>query len=184
LDTESNQKVTEVDLINRCINKDRRMQELLYNRYAPKMYAICLRYCKDEEDARDVLQDGFVKVFRGLQNYRGDGSFEGWIKRIFANTAIEHYRRTERKNITVVEPQDVELEDSAWDALDNLAEKDIIKMLQELSTGYRLVFNMHVIEGYSHKDIGEILGSSEGTSKSQLARAKAMLKQMVEERLS
>ena len=94
MDTESNQKVTEVDLINRCINKDRRMQELLYNRYAPKMYAICLRYCKDEEDARDVLQDGFVKVFRGLQNYRGDGSFEGWIKRIFANTAIEHYRRT------------------------------------------------------------------------------------------
>lgn len=179
MDTERNQNVSEVDLINGCLNRDRRMQELLYQRFSPKMYAVCLRYCKGPEDAQDVLQDGFIKVFRSLHNYRGEGSFEGWLRRVIINTAIEHYRKA-TKSATVVEPQEDELEDPSWNALQNLAEKDIIKMLQQLSPGYRLVFNMHVIEGYSHKEIGEILGSSEGTSKSQLARAKTMLKQMVE----
>ncbi len=180
MDTQRNQNVFESDLINGCINKDRRMQEMLYQRFSPKMYAVCLRYCKDPEDAQDVLQDGFVKIFRSLHNYRGDGSFEGWLRRIIVNTAIEHHRKAAR-NVATIEPQDVEIEDTALDALKNLAEKDIIKMLQHLSPGYRLVFNMHVIEGYSHKEIGEILGSSEGTSKSQLARAKTMLKQILEE---
>jgi RNA polymerase sigma-70 factor (ECF subfamily) len=173
--------VSETDLINGCLNKDRRIQEELYQRYAARMYAVCLRYCKNPEDAQDVLQDGFVKVFRGIQNYRGDGSFDGWLRRVIVNTAIEHYRRS-AKNIAVVDPQDVEIEDPSWHALQNLDEKDIIAMLQHLSEGYRLVFNMHVIEGYSHREIAEILGTTEGTSKSQLARAKAMLKQMVEQR--
>jgi RNA polymerase sigma factor (sigma-70 family) len=145
------------------------------------MYAVCLRYCKNPDDAQDVLQDGFVKVFKGIHNYRGDGSFDGWLRRVIVNTAIEHYRRS-AKNIVVVDPQDVEVEDPSWHAFQNLDVKDIISMLQHLSEGYRQVFNMHVIEGYSHKEIAEILGTTEGTSKSQLARAKAMLKQMVEER--
>jgi RNA polymerase sigma factor (sigma-70 family) len=157
------------------------MQEMLYHRFSSKMYAVCLRYCKDAEDAQDLLQDGFVKIFKNLEKFRGEGSFEGWIRRIFVNTSIEHFRKS-LKNFSVSDTQEVIVEDSSWNALDNLAEKDIIKMIQELSPGYRQVFNMYVIEGYSHKDIGEILGISEGTSKSQLARAKGILKKMVEEK--
>lgn len=159
------------------------MQELLYHRFAPKMYAVCLRYCKDAADAQDLLQDGFVKIFKNIEKFRGEGSFEGWIRRIFVNTSIEHFRKSV-KNYAVADTQDISIEDPAWNALDNLAEKDIITMIQELSPGYRQVFNMYVIEGYSHKDIGEILGISEGTSKSQLARAKGILKKMVEQKLN
>ena len=183
MNTESNLSVSEADLINGCLNKDRKMQELLYQRYSSKMYAVCLRYCKDAEDAQDLLQDGFVKIFKNLDRFRGEGSFEGWIRRIFVNTSIEHFRKS-LKNFSVSDTQEITIEDPSWNALDNLAEKDIITMIQGLSPGYRQVFNMYVIEGYSHRDIGEILGISEGTSKSQLARAKGILKKMVEDKLS
>ncbi len=151
------------------------MQEMLYRRFSPKMYAVCLKYCKDAEEARDLLQDGFVKIFKNLKKFRREGSFEGWIRRIFVNTSIEHFRKS-LKNSCVAEPEEILIEDASWNALDNLEAKDIIKQVQELSPGYRQVFNMYVIEGYSHKDIGGILGISEGTSKSQLARAKGILK--------
>ncbi|MEI7734662.1 MAG: RNA polymerase sigma factor [Ferruginibacter sp.] len=180
---ESNQNVPESDIIKGCINKDRKMQELLYHRFASKMYAVCLRYCKDAADAQDLLQDGFVKIFKNIEKFRGEGSFEGWIRRIFVNTSIEHFRKSV-KNYTVTDTHDISIEDPSWNALDNLAEKDIISMIQQLSPGYRQVFNMYVIEGYTHKDIGEILGISEGTSKSQLARAKGILKKMVEQKLN
>ena len=147
---------------------------MLYQRFSSKMYAVCLRYCKDADEAHDLLQDGFVKIFKNLKKFRGEGSFEGWIRRIFVNTSIEHFRKS-LKRFCVSGPQEISIEDSAWNALDHLAAKDIIKMIQELSPGYRRVFNMYVIEGYTHKDIGDILGISEGTSKSQLARAKGIL---------
>ena len=183
MNTESNQNVPEADLIKGCLNKDRQMQEMLYHRFSSKMYAVCLRYCKDTDDAQDLLQDGFVKIFKNLEKFRGEGSFEGWIRRIFVNTSIEHFRKS-LKNFSVPDTKEIIIEDPAWNALDNLAEKDIIKMIQELSPGYRQVFNMYVIEGYSHKDIGDILGISEGTSKSQLARAKGILKKMLENRFN
>ncbi len=183
MNTESNQSISESDLIRGCLAKDRKMQETLYHRFSSKMYAVCLRYCKDADDAQDLLQDGFVKIFKNLDKYRGDGSFEGWIRRIFVNTSIEHFRKSIKYN-TVGDSAEVVIEDPTWNALDNLGEKDIIKIIQELSPGYRQVFNMYVIEGYSHKDIGDILGISEGTSKSQLARAKAILKKTVEEKLN
>ncbi|MFN8251967.1 MAG: RNA polymerase sigma factor [Ferruginibacter sp.] len=156
---------------------------MLYQRFSSKMYAVCLRYSKNSDDAQDLLQDGFVKVFKNISKFRGDGSFEGWIRRIFVNTSIEHFRRSV-KNYQVTDTNEITIEDPSLTALDNLAEKDIITMIQELSPGYRQVFNMYVIEGYSHKDIGDILGISEGTSKSQLARAKGVLKKMVEEKLN
>lgn len=179
----SNHIPSESDLIQGCINGDRQMQKLLYERFSPKMYAVCLRYSGNSEDARDLLQEGFIKIFKNLSKYRGDGSFEGWIRRIFVNTSIEHFRRKVYSQ-DVTEKQENTLEDKTWNVLDSLAEKDILNMIHDLSPGYKTVFNMHVIEGYSHKEIADKLGINEGTSKSQLARAKSVLKKMVEKRFN
>jgi RNA polymerase sigma-70 factor (ECF subfamily) len=155
---------------------------MLYQRFAPKMYAVCLRYSNNSDDAQDLLQEGFIKVFRNLEKFRKEGSFEGWIRRVFVNTAIEHYRRKVNLN-TISEKEERTIEDGSWNVLDQMAAKDIIELVQELSPGYRSVFNMYVIEGYSHKEIGDMLEISEGTSKSQLARAKAILQKKVQEHL-
>lgn len=177
----SNQNISEADLIRRCLSGDRRAQEQLYKQFAPKMYAVCLRYAGNSEDAQDILQDGFVKVFRNLDKYRADGSFEGWVRRIFVNTAIEHYRRSSNM-YPITESQEAALEDKGWSAMDNLNIKDLMEIIQELSPGYRTVFNLYVVEGYTHKEIADMMGISEGTSKSQLARAKAILQSKIEGR--
>ncbi|MEO6454567.1 MAG: RNA polymerase sigma factor [Ginsengibacter sp.] len=183
MNLKSNHTINEYDLIQGSINGDRQIQELLYHRFSPKMYAVCLRYSGNADDAHDLLQEGFIKVFKNLVKFRGDGSFEGWIRRIFVNTSIEHFRK--KVNMyAVTETQEVTIEDKELNVLDNLAEKDIIAMIHQLSPGYRAVFNLHVIEGYSHKEIADMLGINEGTSKSQLARAKAVLRKMVENRLN
>ena len=179
----SNHTLTDADLIQGSIEGNREIQELLYHRFSSKMYAVCLRYSGNAADAQDLLQEGFIKVFKNLNKFRGEGSFEGWMRRIFLNTSIEHYRKKVNM-LSVTETQEVTIEDKEWNILDNLAEKDIISMIHELSPGYRVVFNMHVIEGYSHKEIADVLGINEGTSKSQLARAKGVLKKMVENRLN
>jgi RNA polymerase sigma factor (sigma-70 family) len=178
LEIESNHIVSENDLIRGCIAKNRKMQELMYRRYSPKMFALCLRYSSNTDDAQDLLQDGFVKVFKYLDKYRFDGSFEGWMRKIFVNTSIAYIRRT--VPVVPVTSEESGIENDDCNALDNFAERDIVRMIQQLSPGYRQVFNMHVIEGYSHKEIGEAMGIGEGTSKSQLARAKRALKEWVE----
>lgn len=154
------------------------MQQELYERFAPKMYGVCLRYAANAEEAEDILQEGFIKVFNKISSFRGEGSFEGWIRRIFVNTAIEQFRKkTYLQPITETEENTVE--GKYLSVLDSLAEKDIIQMVQQLSPGYRTVFNMYVVEGYTHKQIAEALGISEGTSKSQLSRAKLILQDLV-----
>ena len=174
----SNQSISDNDLIEGCIRGDRRLQRELYNRFAPKMYGVCLRYAANAEEAEDILQEGFIKVFKKITSFRGEGSFEGWIRRIFVNTAIEYYRKkTYLQPIT--EHEENTVEGKYLSVLDNLAEKDIIKLVQQLSPGYRTVFNMYVVEGYTHKQIADQLGISEGTSKSQLSRAKQILQDMV-----
>lgn len=173
-----NQSYSETDLLEGCIRGDRKIQRALYERFAPKMYGVCLRYAGNAEEAEDILQEGFIKVFRKISSYRGEGSFEGWIRRIFVNTAIEYYRKkTYLQPIT--EHEENTVEGKYLSVLDNLAEKDIINLVQQLSPGYRTVFNMYVVEGYTHKQISELLGISEGTSKSQLSRAKQILQEMV-----
>ncbi|MDX2047330.1 MAG: RNA polymerase sigma factor [Chitinophagaceae bacterium] len=175
---ESNHNIGESDLIQGCIEGSRRMQELLYRRFSPKMYAVCLRYAGNTEDAQDILQEGFIKVYKNLHRFRSEGSFEGWLRRIFVNTAIEHYRKS--VNVyPVTETQEKSIEDKEWSAFDKLAAKDLTKLIQELAPGYRAVFNLYVVEGYTHREIGEMMGITEGTSKSQLARAKAMLQNML-----
>ena len=174
----SNQIISESDLLEGCRRGDRRMQQELYNRFASKMYGVCLRYASNAEGAEDILQQGFIKIFNKIDSYRGEGSFEGWIRRIFVNTAIEHFRKKIYLQ-PITETEENTVEGKYLSVLDSLAEKDIIQLVQQLSPGYRTVFNMYVVEGYSHKQIAEILGISEGTSKSQLSRAKLILQDLV-----
>ncbi len=180
---QSNHIPSETDLIQGCIDGERQMQELLYKRFAAKMYGVCLRYAGNAEEANDILQEGFIKVFKNLDKFRKEGSFEGWVRRIFVNTAIEQFRK-KIKLYNVSEVQENTIEDKELDALDVLATKDILSIVNQLSPGYKAVFNMHVIEGYSHKEIADLLGITEGTSKSQLARAKGVLKKLVETRFN
>lgn len=182
--TTGNHTISESDLIKGCIEGNRQMQEELYNRFSGKMYAVCLRYANNADDAQDLLQEGFIKVFRNLHRFRAEGSFEGWIRRVFVNSSIEHFRKKSVELSKVSDKEENTIEDQDISALDQLAERDIVKLIQDLSPGYRTVFNLYVVEGYSHKEIGELLGISEGTSKSQLARARSILQKKVAQYLS
>jgi RNA polymerase sigma-70 factor (ECF subfamily) len=135
---ERNQNITESDLINGCLKDDRRMQEELYRRFSPRMYAVCLRYAGNAEEAQDILQEGFIKVFKKLDSFRSEGSFEGWVRRIFVNTAIEHFRR-KKYLMPVTEREENTIEGKYLSVLDNLAAADIMALVQELSPGYRTV---------------------------------------------
>lgn len=171
--------LTENKLLENCIAGDRKSQKQLYDMYAPKMFSVCLRYAKNQPDAEDILQDGFVKLFNNLHRFRGEGSFDGWVRRIFVNTAIEHIRR---KNLNTVVGEGLEntIVDRQKSALDNLYEKDLIKTSMTLSDGYRTVFTLYAVEGFSHKEIAAQLGITESTSKSQFSRAKAILRNMLQ----
>ena len=169
-------KFTIDDLLEGCKRNDRRMQELLYKMLSSRMLGVCLRYAKDQYEAEDMLQIGFVKVFQKVQEFRGEGSFEGWIRRIMVNSAIEVYRKNQRM-LNVVDIEEVYDEPQTAFDMNGLEAKDLLKLIQQLSTGYKLVFNMYVIEGFTHREIAEQLGISEGASKSQLSRARAILKE-------
>ncbi len=177
----SNHLPSDHDIREGCLLGNPAMQKMLYDRHAPKMYGICLRYAANSEDARDILQDGFIKVFSNLGKFMGTGSFEGWMRRIFVNTAIEHYRK--KNNLFAIsEHQEENIADKEVSALDELEAGDIIKLISELPNGYRTVFNLFAVEGYTHKEIAEMMNISEGTSKSQYARAKAWLQEKIGKR--
>ena len=166
-------------LIKGSIHGDARMQKLLYQAYAGSMYTVCLRYTKNEPDAEDILQDGFIKAFRNLSKFRGDGHFEGWLRKIIVRTAISHYRNGERKINTAQSLPDHQIADKATTAIDKLAEKDIVGIVTKLPPGYRKIFMLYVIEGYNHKEIAGILGCTEGNCKSQLNRSRTKLKELL-----
>jgi RNA polymerase sigma factor (sigma-70 family) len=171
--------IQDADLIEGCLQGNRKMQQELYERFAPKMYGVCLRYAGTATEAEDILQEGFIKVFKKMGSFRNEGSFEGWIRRIFVNTAIEHFRKKAYLQ-PITEWEENTIEGKYLSILDELAEQDIIGLIQKLSPGYRTVFNMYVVEGYTHREISELLGISEGTSKSQLSRAKLILQDLVQ----
>ena len=166
-------------LIQDCINGNRKSQKELYDMYSSKMFSVCLRYAKNNMDAEDILQDAFVKLFNNLHKFRGEGSFDGWVRRIFVNTAIEHIRR-KNVNITGGEGLENSVVDKHSTALDNLYEKDLLSTSRTLSEGYRTVFNLYAVEGYSHKEIAKQLGITESTSKSQFSRAKSLLRNIIQ----
>ncbi len=171
---------TEAEIIEGCIKGERKFQELLYHTFSSKMFAVCLRYSNEYAGAEDLLQDGFIKVFKNIDKFRSEGSFEGWIRRIFVNNSIEYFRK--KANLYVVqETEALTYEYYDDNAIQKLMKEDLMKIIQSLSTGYRTIFNLYVIEGYSHKEIGEMLNITEGTSKSQLARARYLLQKKVAE---
>ncbi len=171
----------ELTLVNNCIKGDPKAQRTLFERYAPKMLGVCLRYADSQEQAEDVLQDAFIKVFTKLDHYSGDGSLEGWIRRIMVNTSLDQIRKN-AKFMTNVSVDDVEYKlDFDGQILSSLMEKDLLQLINDMPVGYRTVFNMFAIEGYSHKEIAEELSITENTSKSQYSRAKAYLRTKVEE---
>lgn len=178
MSTGTYQGFTDQQIIEGCIKNDRTAQQRLYNMLSAKMFAVCLRYANEYNSAQDLLQEGFIKVFKNIEKFRGEGSFEGWVRRIFVNTAIEHYRK--QVNMYAITDNDTKAYEHYGDnALETLKREDIVKTIQKLSDGYRTVFNLYVVEGYSHKEIGDMLGISEGTSKSQLARARYLLQKMI-----
>jgi len=173
------QKYTIEDLIKRCKSGERKAQELLYKQFAAKMLGVCCRYATDKMEAEDMMQNGFIRVFQKIGDYRGEGSFEGWIRRIMVHSSIEYYRK-HHKMMQLVDLDDATHEPSVNPlATATLAAKDLMVLIQALSPGYRIVFNLFAIEGYSHKEIAAITGITEGASKSQLSRARSILKEQI-----
>ncbi|NRA12009.1 MAG: RNA polymerase sigma factor [Crocinitomicaceae bacterium] len=168
-------------LVKKCIDGDQRAQRMLFEKFAPKMLGVCMRYAKNTEQAEDVLQDGFVKVFTKLSHYKGGGSLEGWIRRVVVNTALDQIRKnTKFQDNIALDDVDYKLE-LKGNVLETLAAEDLMGMINEMPSGYKVVFSMFAIEGYSHKEIAEELNVSENTSKSQYSRARAYLKKKLEE---
>jgi RNA polymerase sigma-70 factor (ECF subfamily) len=161
--------------IDKLIKHDEKAQKAFYQMLAPKMYGICLRFAADRAEADDILQEGFIRVFTHLKDYRGEGSLEGWVRKTIVNTAINFYKKRIKRGPTTGLEQLRNWTDDQYYIVEKMAADDLLKLIRELPDGYRTVFNLNVIEGYTHKEIGEMLNISENTSKSQLSRARASL---------
>ena len=161
---------------------DRVAQKVLYDRLAPRMFPLCIRYVGDRTLAEDILQDGFVTLFTHLGSYKGDGSFEGWARRIFVTTALMYLRKKDALKMS----DDLEaargLKTDSASQVQNIGYKELMKLIMTLPPGFRAVFNMYAIEGYSHKEISEMLGISETTSRTQLSRARTWLQEKIKKR--
>ncbi|HEY4196380.1 MAG TPA: RNA polymerase sigma factor, partial [Mucilaginibacter sp.] len=159
-----------------CLQNDRKQQELLYKTLAPKMMAVCMRYANDRDEAQDILQEGFIKMFNNVHKYRGDGNLEGWIRRIMVHTAISRYRKL-KPMVLVEDMSENPVHAAATQNANNLELKDLLKLIQQLPQVYRSVFNLYAVEGYSHQEIGNTLGISELLSRTTLYRARNILKE-------
>ena len=171
-------ELTEAEIVYRCMQQDTLAQNELYRRYAGKMMGVCMRYARNRDSAADIMQDGFVKVFINLKSFKGEGSFEGWIRRIMINTALKQYQKDLKfkQHVAIETAYSVSFENSI---ISNLTAKELMQHVQQLPDGYRTIFNLYVVEGYQHNEIGEMLRISEGTSKSQLSRARNYLMQLI-----
>ena len=171
-----------------CLEGKRKAYSLLFKNYAPVMMGVCMRYCKNRIDAEDVMQDGFIKVFTQIHKFRREGSFEGWIKRIMINAAIDNYQSNLKHSFhedvseslqSVIIAERPEEDDDIPEEL-NISREKLMGMIQELPDGYRMVFNLYAIENYNHKEIASLLGISENTSKTQLLKARKALRKKIE----
>ena len=171
----------DLQLIESCRKGDRASQKAIYDRLAPRMLPLCMRYVGDRSLAEDVLQDGFITLFTHLDSYKGNGSFEGWARKIFVTTALMELRKKDALKMSdeldTVRGMKADLPSQGQ----NIGYKELMKLVMQLPAGFRTVFNMYAVEGYSHKEIGDILGISESTSRTQLSRARICLQNMIKE---
>jgi RNA polymerase sigma-70 factor (ECF subfamily) len=165
-------------LIKSCLAEDRNAQRNLYELFAPKMFGVCLRYAKNREEAEDIMQEGFMHVFKSLQNFKFSGSFEGWVRKIMVHCAIAKYRGKSKLHSVLIETEEIATTDNE-EILSRLGKKELLKMVQDLPPAYRMVFNLYVFDGLKHREIAQELGISEGTSKSNLHDAKVILQRTV-----
>lgn len=171
--------MTDEQLVKECVSGNTIAQKKFYDLFAKKMMGVCLRYTNNIEEAQDVLQDGFIKIFNKLHDFESKGSLEGWVRRIMVNTALDHYRRNKKhQNDVEVDAVSYKLEKSDF-IVESITADDLLKIVQSIPEGYRVVFNLFAIEGYSHKEIAERLGVTESTSKSQYSRAKSLLRKLL-----
>ncbi len=176
--------MNETELITKCLNNDTSAQSRLYSRFAPKMFGVCLRYADDYETAKDYLQEAFISVFTMLHTYSGNGSFEGWIRRIVVNTALQNLRKNSiidyKYELTDVDFSEFQTEH----IIESISAGELVNIIATLPKGFRTVFNLYAIEGYSHKEIAEMLDISEEGSRSQYSRARKSLQKMIAEEYS
>lgn len=170
--------MTEYDIIKGCLRNDTHCQRLLFEQFAGKMMTVCLRYANDQMEAEDMLQDGFVRVFSNLHQFKFEGSFEGWVRRVIVNVCLKQLQRRKLviKDINEQHPESPTIGPYAYT---HLGQEDLLKLINQLPEGYRVVFNLNVIEGYSHEEIGNMLGIQPGTSRSQLVKARKMLQNQI-----
>ncbi len=173
--------MNEKQLIEGCKTGNRLAQKELYEMFSRKMMGVCLRYSNDRETARDLLQEGFVKIFMNIEAYSGTGSFEGWMRRIFVNCALEYLRKSDVLREANDLDNSAELAEPDASAVEQLSAQDLMGLIQRLPAGFRAVFNLFAIEGYSHKEIGEMLHITESTSRSQYTRARQLLQRLVKD---
>jgi RNA polymerase sigma factor (sigma-70 family) len=170
------------ELIERCLENDPKAQEFLYKRFSRRMYGVCMRFARNTMEADDILQEGFIKVFTFLKDFRQEGSLEGWVRRTIVNTAINYYNSKQNEwNETSIDKAD-SYQSVNEDILEKISTADLLHLIQELPEGYRMVFNLYIIEGYNHQEIAEMLHISENTSKSQLSRARIALQERLKQR--
>ena len=173
-------KLTDEQLVKRCLEKDSVAQERLFNLYSKKMMGVCLRYTRGEDEAKDVLQVAFIKVFEKLDLYDSEGSLEGWIRKVVINTALDNIRKNKKINDNIeIDKVDYQLSNTEESGYDVLKVQDLLAIIQKMPVGFRTVFNLYAIEGYSHKEIAEQLDISVSTSKSQYSRARVYLQNVL-----
>ena len=172
-------EINEKQLIDKCLLGDRNAQRTLYELYSNKMMGVCMRYCKDKEKAKDLLHDGFLKVYTHLDGFEGKGSFEGWMRRIMVNTALEFLRKKNDEGYNLDIEEAFTLTSSDYGALEMMQADELLKVIQKLPDTYRTTFNLFVIEGYSHKEIADSMKITESSSRVYLTRAKQMIQQML-----
>jgi RNA polymerase sigma-70 factor (ECF subfamily) len=165
----------EKSLIEGCLKQNRKAQKMLYELHASKFLGVCMRYAKDKPEAEDILQDAFLKIFERIEQYNHNGSFEGWMRRIIVNTAITNYRKNVKHYHNSNLDDINEYEDYTLNDVTEFSLEEMLNVIQSLSPGYRMVFNMFAIEGYSHKEIAEMLNIDIATSKSQYSRARKII---------
>lgn len=168
------------EIIHACQKGEKRAQEQLYRQFSQKMYAVCLFYSGSKSEAEDYLHNGFIKVFQKINTYQEKGLFEAWMRKVFMHTALEKHRRQKWESSLSEKENFLIDENTTPDVLSQLSAKELLAFIQQLTPAYRMVFNLYAIEGYSHKEIARMLEISEGTSKSNLSRARVILQQKVE----